>query len=90
MQLNGIKSKKQRQEEDDDRMIICGCMPCSKETKDTLAEMLDFSLLKDPIFIFFTISNFYTSVGFNIPYVYLVVGTYSLIVFMSFVCSFLD
>jgi hypothetical protein len=68
-----IKGSKQRQVEDD-RIMIHGCMPCSKETKDTLAEMLDFSLLKDPIFIIFTLSNFCTSVGFNIPYVYIAVS----------------
>uniref|UniRef100_A0A1B6D5R3 Major facilitator superfamily (MFS) profile domain-containing protein n=2 Tax=Clastoptera arizonana TaxID=38151 RepID=A0A1B6D5R3_9HEMI len=51
---------------------ICGCIPCHKETKDGLMEMLDFSLLKDPIFIIFTLSNFCTSVGFCIPYVYIV------------------
>lgn len=73
MEQNGIKGVKQRKEEDDDdKITICGCMPCSKETRDTLTEMLDFSLLKDPIFILFTVSNFCTSIGFNIPYVYLV------------------
>lgn len=50
---------------------ICGIL-CSQETKDTLEEMLDFSLFKDPIFIIFSISNLLTSIGFNIPYVYLV------------------
>jgi hypothetical protein len=81
-QLMELKGKKQRQEYDD-RMTICGC---SKETKDTLTEMLDFSLLKDPIFILFTVSNFCTSVGFNIPYVYLVVSPCSLTEFMKFLC----
>lgn len=74
MEQNGIKGMKQRQE-DEDRITICDCMTCSKETRDTLTEMLDFSLLKDPIFILFTVSNFCTSIGFNIPYVYLVVST---------------
>ncbi|XP_022914399.2 monocarboxylate transporter 5 [Onthophagus taurus] len=50
---------------------ICG-ITCSRETKDTLREMLDFSLFKDVLFIIFTISNFLTSVGFNMPYVYIV------------------
>ncbi|XP_066992599.1 monocarboxylate transporter 12 [Anabrus simplex] len=54
-------------------VVMCGCVPCSPETADTLREMLDFSLLKDPVFILFTISNFFTSVGFNVPYVYLAV-----------------
>lgn len=49
----------------------CGCIPCSRETKDTFQEMMDFSLLKDPIFLIFTFSNFCTSIGFNIPYIYL-------------------
>jgi MFS family permease len=71
MELDGNKGSKQRQVEDDG-ITICGCLPCSKETRDTLAEMLDFSLLKDPIFILFTVSNFCTSIGFNIPYVYIV------------------
>ncbi|XP_060518855.1 monocarboxylate transporter 12 [Cylas formicarius] len=52
--------------------VVCGCVSCSPETKDTLKEMLDFSLFKDPIFIIFSVSNLLTSIGFNIPYVYLV------------------
>lgn len=51
---------------------LCGCIPCSDEARETLSEMLDFSILKDPIFILFIISNFCTSIGFNIPYVYIV------------------
>lgn len=53
---------------------LCGVIPCSEETRETLSEMLDFSILKDPIFILFVISNFCTSIGFNIPYVYIVVS----------------
>lgn len=52
-------------------VTMCGCIPCSPETKDTLNEMLHFGLLKDPVFIIFTVSNFLTSIGFNIPYVYI-------------------
>lgn len=33
---------------------------------------MNFSLFKDSVFIVFTISNFCTSIGFSIPYVYLV------------------
>ncbi|XP_050426328.1 uncharacterized protein LOC126836747 isoform X2 [Adelges cooleyi] len=47
-------------------------MCCSSEAKDTIKQLLDFSLLKDPIFIMYTVSNFLTSIGFNIPYLYLV------------------
>lgn len=31
---------------------------------------VDISILKDPVFILFTISNFLTSIGFYVPYVY--------------------
>lgn len=34
--------------------------------------MMNFSLLKDVIFIIFAISNFCTSIGFNMPYIYIV------------------
>ncbi|VVC27168.1 Major facilitator superfamily,Major facilitator superfamily domain [Cinara cedri] len=44
---------------------------CSGEAQDTIKQMLDFTLLKDPIFILYTVSNFLTSIGFNIPYLYL-------------------
>lgn len=57
---------------DEEGAVCCGCIPCSKETSDTFQEMMNFSILKDPIFIIFTVSNFLTSIGFNIPYVYLV------------------
>ncbi|XP_074040298.1 monocarboxylate transporter 1 [Leptinotarsa decemlineata] len=46
---------------------LCGIIPCSKE----VSEMLDFSLFGDVIFILFSTSNLLTSIGFNIPYVYL-------------------
>lgn len=39
---------------------VCGCIPCSQETHDTLKQMMSFSLLKDPVFILFTVSNFLT------------------------------
>lgn len=55
-----------------DTKKVCGCCPCSRETRDIFTEMLNFSLFKDPIFIIFTLSNFLTSIGFNIPYLYLV------------------
>ncbi|RVE48788.1 hypothetical protein evm_006562 [Chilo suppressalis] len=50
----------------------CGWLPCSAESKAALSEMLDLSLLVDPIFILFSLSNFLTSIGFYIPYVYTV------------------
>jgi hypothetical protein len=44
------------------------------ESATAFREMMDLSLLKDPIFIAFAISNFLTSIGFNVPYVYTVVS----------------
>ncbi|XP_030755202.1 monocarboxylate transporter 12 [Sitophilus oryzae] len=71
---NGLESyrKHHRRMSSDESTKVCGLIPCSPETKDTLQEMLDFSLFKDPIFILFSASNLLTSIGFNIPYVYLV------------------
>lgn len=37
--------------------------------------ILDISILKDPVFILFTFSNFCTSIGFYVPYVYALVRT---------------
>lgn len=43
---------------------------CPAEIRDALVEMTDFSLLMNPVFLMFAISNFLTSIGFNVPYVY--------------------
>ncbi|XP_043275275.1 monocarboxylate transporter 12 [Venturia canescens] len=48
------------------------CHPCAEETMGIFHQMLELSLLKDPLFLLFTLSNFCTSIGFNVPYVYLV------------------
>lgn len=47
-------------EEVDDQVQVCGCIPCSKETHDTLKKMMSLEILKDPIFILFVVSNFLT------------------------------
>lgn len=56
---------------ENEKINLCGFIPCEKESYDAFVEMMDFSLLKDPVFILFTISNFCTSIGFNVPYVYI-------------------
>lgn len=46
-----------------------------KGLREKLAHMthdMDFGLFKDPVFIFFAVSNFLTSLGFNTPYIYIV------------------
>lgn len=50
----------------------CAWLPCAAESKAILSEMLDLSLLIDPVFLLFSLSNFLTSIGFYIPYVYTV------------------
>ncbi len=52
----------------------CGCIPISQEARKGLRQMASVSLLKDGIFVMFAISNFFTSIGFNVPYVYTVVS----------------
>ena len=53
---------------------ICCFKPSPKQTK-ILNQMLDFSLFKDPVFMMYAASNFLTSIGFNVPYVFTVVST---------------
>lgn len=48
------------------------CFCCTADTKETVKEMLDMSLFRDIVFLLFAMSNFCTSIGFNIPYVYIV------------------
>lgn len=44
----------------DGKTEVCGCIPCSQETHDSIKQMMSFSLLKDPVFILFVVSNFLT------------------------------
>lgn len=53
------------------KALILGCISCSKETKDTFDTIMDFSIFQDAVFIVFTLSNFCTSIGFNVPYVFI-------------------
>ena len=55
------------------RTVICGCIQCPKDVADTLHDMMGLTLLKDPVFLTFAISNFLTSIGFNVPYIYIAV-----------------
>lgn len=65
-------SPERKQIPSEEREERCGWLPCSAESKAALSEMLDLSLLVDPVFILFSLSNFLTSIGFYIPYVYTV------------------
>lgn len=46
--------------EHNEKTEVCGCIPCSQETQDSIRHMMSFSLLKDPVFILFVVSNFLT------------------------------
>jgi len=54
-------------EEEGDQETIC-CL--SAEASKGLKQMVDIGLLKNVVFIMFVVSNFLTSIGFNVPYVY--------------------
>jgi len=60
--------------DDERKKKCCGCLPCPAEIKEAFNSMTDFSILKDPIFLFFAFSNFFTSIGYNVPYIYIVVS----------------
>ncbi|XP_012158740.1 monocarboxylate transporter 12 [Ceratitis capitata] len=60
-----------RQSHAEEIVKCCGCITCSKETHDTFVEMMNFALLKDAVFMLFALSNFFTSIGFNVPYIYI-------------------
>ena len=53
--------------------LCCGKLNPGKAK--ILHKMMDFSLFRDPIFMMYATSNFLTSIGFNVPYVYTVVST---------------
>jgi hypothetical protein len=55
-----LKRRENNEEIDDEREKFCGCIPCSRETHDTIKKMMSFALLKDPIFLLFVFSNFLT------------------------------
>lgn len=54
--------------EADSEFSCCGL----KVKPAILQKMMDFSLFKDPIFMMYATSNFLTSIGFNVPYVFTV------------------
>ncbi|CAG2107617.1 unnamed protein product, partial [Medioppia subpectinata] len=60
-------SKKSAQNE----CFLFRCFHCSREMIDTFNEMLDFTILKNPIFLLFAVSNFLTSIGFFVPHIYI-------------------
>lgn len=48
-----------------------GCLRMCKSASDTFGEMMDFSLLKNPVFAVYGLSCFLCMFGFYIPFIYL-------------------
>lgn len=48
----------------------CCCLP--PETQNMLAGLMDFSLMKDPVFLFIGVSNIFGMLGFYVPFVYII------------------
>jgi MFS family permease len=55
----------------EEKAKICCCNVSEKNAR-VFRQMVDISLFRDPIFLMYAVSNFFTSIGFNVPYVYTV------------------
>lgn len=53
----------------DDSEEKCSCLP--ESMRGTLGQMMDFSLLKNPIFLLIGVANLFGMLGFYTPFVYL-------------------
>ncbi|PVD18876.1 hypothetical protein C0Q70_21433 [Pomacea canaliculata] len=68
--ITSITSIPEMEEEIKEEEKCCG-MTVSTEFREAFREMLSFALLKNPVFLMFAISNFLTSIGFNMPFIFL-------------------
>ncbi|XP_068248337.1 uncharacterized protein [Palaemon carinicauda] len=53
----------------EDEKVCCSCLP--ESMRGTLSQMMDFSLLKNPVFLMIGIANLFGMLGFYTPFVYL-------------------
>lgn len=51
---------------------LCPCLVLPESFTSALGQMMDMSLLKDPVFVLIGISNLFGMAGLYIPFVYLV------------------
>lgn len=51
---------------------LCPCLTLPEAFKSALNDMMDFSLLKDPVFLLIGISNLFGMAGLYVPFFYLV------------------
>ncbi|XP_070172884.1 monocarboxylate transporter 5-like [Littorina saxatilis] len=59
------------EEEEEEDYKCCGIFTVPSDFRQAFREMMDFSLLRNPVFLMFAISNFFTSIGFNMPFIFL-------------------
>lgn len=50
---------------------VCPCLALPESFKSALSQMMDMSLLKDPVFMFIAVSNLFGMAGLYVPFVYL-------------------
>lgn len=62
--------KATQQSAEDDKGGCCSCIPA--ETRKTMSGLMDFSLMKDAVFLFLGVSNIFGMLGFYVPYVYII------------------
>lgn len=55
----------------DERQIVCWCLAIPRSMTDTVSAMLDFSLLKNYVFLLISISNVFGMLGFYVPFFYI-------------------
>lgn len=48
----------------------CSCLP--EATRKEISGLMDFSLMKDPVFLFIGVSNIFGMLGFYVPFVYII------------------
>lgn len=62
--------KATHEEKDEDCLCCRSCL--SPETRKTISGLMDFSLMKDPVFLFLGVSNIFGMLGFYVPFVYII------------------
>lgn len=55
----------------DERQIVCWCLAIPRSMTETVSAMLDFSLLKNYVFLMIGVSNIFGMLGFYVPFFYI-------------------
>ena len=65
-----VSLPKASQPDEEESCACCPCIPAA--TRKTMANLMDFSLMKDPVFLFIGVSNIFGMLGFYVPFVYII------------------